>query len=221
MWDNYKVIKEKINEIKSQCDYCVVVVHGGEEFTQIPLPYARKRYKKYLKFGADYVVGHHPHVPQNYESFGSKIIFYSLGNFIFDTDYQRQQRNTDIGVLLKLKFEKGNSSFSSLSTKIDRENCLVVDTEPLFIFQDIDEKTYNKIIAYADMDFSKNLKRKFDFLKQTKKTRTKLAFFKSKLKRFKFRDKFWIYKMLVLRLFKPWKKADKNMLDYLDGGKKD
>ena len=30
--------------------------------------------RKYLKFGADIVVGHHPHVPQNYEQIGDKII---------------------------------------------------------------------------------------------------------------------------------------------------
>ena len=52
--------------------------------------------------GADIIVCHHPHVPMNYEMFGEKILFYSLGNFIYDTDYQRAQINTDIGVVLKI-----------------------------------------------------------------------------------------------------------------------
>ena len=74
-WDEYALIKKRISGIKKECDYCVVVVHGGEEFSQLPLPYARDKYKRYLKFGADIVVGHHPHVPQNYETVGKKIKF--------------------------------------------------------------------------------------------------------------------------------------------------
>ena len=38
------------------------------------------------------------------EKFGKKIVFYSLGNFIFDTNYQRVHLYTDRGVLLKLIF---------------------------------------------------------------------------------------------------------------------
>ncbi len=34
--------------------------------------------------GADAVVGGHPHVTQNIESYRGKPIFYSLGNFVFD-----------------------------------------------------------------------------------------------------------------------------------------
>ena len=41
--------------------------------------------------------------PESYEVFeDGKMIFYSLGNFIFDTDYQRAHLYTDVGVLLKL-----------------------------------------------------------------------------------------------------------------------
>ena len=99
------IIESAIKQAKANNRWCVVIAHDGEEFTSLPMPYTRDRYIKYLEFGADIVVAHHPHVPMNYELFdNNKAIFYSLGNFIFDTDYQRSQFNTEKGVLLKLIF---------------------------------------------------------------------------------------------------------------------
>lgn len=99
-------------EIKEKCRWCVIVVHGGEEFASLPNPYTRVRYLKYLELGADVVVGHHPHVTENYELFeDGKVIFYSLGNFIFDTDYQRAHPYTDEGALLKLIFTEEKVDF--------------------------------------------------------------------------------------------------------------
>ena len=80
-WDDMDYIAKRIAEIKSKCRWCIVVSHGGEEFTSLPSPYTRERYLKYLELGADVVVGHHPHVPENYELFDNgKAIFYSLGD---------------------------------------------------------------------------------------------------------------------------------------------
>lgn len=137
-WDDLQLIKKRIDEVKSKCRWCIVVAHGGEEFADIPNPYTRDRYIKYLELGADVVVAHHPHVPENYETFDDgKAIFYSLGNFIFDTDYQRAHPYTDIGVLLKLNFTEDKMTFEALGTKIDREKeCVLADELPA-IFEDI------------------------------------------------------------------------------------
>ena len=122
-WDNLEYIKERIHEIKSKCRWCIVVSHGGEEFAPLPNPYTRDRYLKFLEFGADIVVSHHPHVPENYETFDNgKAIFYSLGNFIFDTDYQRAHAYTDTGVLLKLSFTENAFTFEGKGTHIDRNS---------------------------------------------------------------------------------------------------
>ena len=59
----------------------------------------------------------------NYETVGDKIIFYSLGNFIFDTDYQRSQFNTELGLLVKINFtDISVSSNINKLTKDDIEN---------------------------------------------------------------------------------------------------
>lgn len=120
-WDDLETIAARIAEIKTRCRWCVVVSHGGEEFTSLPSPYTRDRYRKYLELGADVVVGHHPHVPENYERFpDGKVIFYSLGNFIFDTDYQRVHLYTDLGVLLKLRFTEDALDFDAMGIRIVR-----------------------------------------------------------------------------------------------------
>ena len=75
-WDDMELIQKRIHEIKEKCRWCIVVAHGGEELTSLPSPYTRERYMKYLEMGADVVVAHHPHVPENYELFeDGKAIF--------------------------------------------------------------------------------------------------------------------------------------------------
>ncbi len=90
-WSDLDLIRDRIETVKRSNRWCIVVAHAGEEFTALPSPYTRERYIQYLDMGADIVIAHHPHVVNNYELVGSKAIFYSLGNFIFDTDYQRSQ----------------------------------------------------------------------------------------------------------------------------------
>ena len=120
-WDDLPYIESRIKEIKSRCRWCIVISHGGEEFTSLPSPYTRDRYRKFLELGADVVVGHHPHVPENYELFeDGKAIFYSLGNFIFDTDYQRVHLYTDLGVLLKLVFTEEEVDFEAMGIRLIR-----------------------------------------------------------------------------------------------------
>ncbi len=163
-WSNLDLIEKRIKEIKRSCRWCVVIAHAGEEFTSLPSPYTRERLHKYLDFGADVVVVHHPHVPMNYETVGDKAIFYSLGNFIFDTDYQRAQFNTEAGVLLKLYFDEDRFSFEPLGIRTDRENERVVTAGLPDIFRDVKEKDYNLILPLSVKAFIENTKRQWKFL---------------------------------------------------------
>ena len=121
----------------------MVVAHAGEEFTPLPSPYTRERYRKYLEMGADIVIGHHPHVPMNYETVGDKIIFYSLGNFIFDTDYQRSQFNTEFGLLVKINFTETEFTWEPMGLEILRGPEHVVKAPLPRIFTDVQEEEFN------------------------------------------------------------------------------
>ncbi len=54
---------------------------------------------KIIEAGADLIIGHHPHVVQNIEIYKGKMIFYSLGNFIFDQYFSKEtQESLAVGV---------------------------------------------------------------------------------------------------------------------------
>ena len=164
-WEAWDVIKKRIDEIKSKCRWCVIVSHGGEEFAPMPTTYTRDRYIKYLELGADVVVGHHPHVPENYELFDDgKAIFYSLGNFIFDTDYQRAHQYTDVGVLLKLIFTEDKLDFEAIGTQIRRGEEKIDLADLPGIFENIPADEYETIFPLGAKAFVLEEKRRMIFL---------------------------------------------------------
>ena len=164
-WSDLDAIQKTIDDIKSTCRWCVVVAHAGEEFTPLPSPYTRERYRRYLEMGADIVIGHHPHVPMNYETVGDKIIFYSLGNFIFDTDYQRSQFNTEYGLIVKLNFTPEKFSWEGMGLKIMRDTEHIVKHPFPRIFVDIGEEEYNLLSPLSAKMHIAATKRQMTFLK--------------------------------------------------------
>ncbi len=163
-WSDLDAIAETIRGIKKTCRWCVVVAHAGEEFTPLPSPYTRERYHRYLEMGADAVVAHHPHVPMNYERVGDKFIFYSLGNFIFDTDYQRSQHNTDFGLLIKLNFTETECSFEPLGLKIDRETEHILAHDLPRIFVDVPPEEYELLAPLSAKALIAATKRQMTYL---------------------------------------------------------
>ncbi len=209
-------VLQKIKEIKANNRWCIVVSHVGEEFSQMAMPYLRKRYKKYLKMGADIVVGHHPHVVQNYEKVGNKIIFYSLGNFIFDTNFQRAQKYTEYGVLIKLKFTKDDFSWEFLSIKNNRENMTIHESEKPQIFCNISSAEYNVLWPLAARHLANNNRKKQTFHHPEYKDRSWLDwFFKFEIKRCDCPQGKNTMLGRFLSLFGLWRFANKKTVEYI------
>lgn len=143
--EDLETIQANIAAIKSRNRWCVMVVHDGGEFSNMPMPFFRRRYLKYLDMGVDVIVGHHPHVVQNWEQVGDKLIFYSLGNFVFDTDYQRKQKYSEYGVLVKLHFTETAVTWEKQGTCVDRENNRIVACDPPAIFTGLNQKAYRRL----------------------------------------------------------------------------
>lgn len=164
-WDDMKYIAKRIAEVKSKCRWCIVVAHGGEEFTSLPSPYTRDRYLKFLELGADVVVGHHPHVPENYEILDNgKAIFYSLGNFIFDTNYQRVHLYTDLGVLLKLTFTEETMDFEAMGIQIVRGEERIMKADLPDVFTNIPAEEYELLAPLSAKAFVVEDMRKMIYL---------------------------------------------------------
>jgi len=65
-------------------DLIIAYMHFGNEYSNSPNENQEKIAHELIDYGADVVLGAHPHVTQGIEMYNGKPIFYSLGNFIFD-----------------------------------------------------------------------------------------------------------------------------------------
>lgn len=92
-----QTIERKIKAAKELCDMVLVNIHWGNEYSTVPTAAQRELAKKMSDWGADVIIGHHPHVIEPVEFIdradGSKtLVAYSLGNFI-------SQQNTPARVI--------------------------------------------------------------------------------------------------------------------------
>lgn len=79
-----KILEEGIASLREQgADLVLANCHWGIERENIPEEYQQSLGRKCIDWGADLVLGHHPHVLQGIEEYKGKYIVYSLGNFCF------------------------------------------------------------------------------------------------------------------------------------------
>jgi poly-gamma-glutamate capsule biosynthesis protein CapA/YwtB (metallophosphatase superfamily) len=88
-----------IAKAKRQADFVVVSIHWGVERTSRPTAWQQSLGRQMIRWGADVVLGSHPHVLQPVERYRTGIIHYSLGNFI--TYVRSRQRTEAIEVRLQ------------------------------------------------------------------------------------------------------------------------
>ena len=67
-------------------------VHWGQEYHLENSSSQQELAHKIIEAGADLIIGHHPHVVQSIEEYKGKLIFYSLGNFVFDQYFSEETR---------------------------------------------------------------------------------------------------------------------------------
>jgi len=78
-----------IVSLREKVDVVVLSLHWGYEFISYPSPFQIRLAHKIVDAGAKIIIGHHPHCLQGVESYRDGIIFYSLGNFVFDFPQQK------------------------------------------------------------------------------------------------------------------------------------
>jgi poly-gamma-glutamate capsule biosynthesis protein CapA/YwtB (metallophosphatase superfamily) len=81
-------ITTDIEKLSGQVDVVVVIPHWGTQYTHLPEASQRRAAKAFAEAGADLVIGGHPHWVQGWEVMGDTVVVHSLGNFVFDMDFQ-------------------------------------------------------------------------------------------------------------------------------------
>jgi poly-gamma-glutamate capsule biosynthesis protein CapA/YwtB (metallophosphatase superfamily)/uncharacterized membrane protein (UPF0127 family) len=80
--------------------FLIVSMHWGAEYETSASQAQKNLAHKIIDAGADLIIGHHPHVVQDIEQYKNKMIFYSLGNFIFDQYFSEE---TQQGLAVRLE----------------------------------------------------------------------------------------------------------------------
>lgn len=75
---------EVIAETKQNCDFLVLFVHWGTEYSAKLETVQATTSHDYIDAGADLIIGSHAHQLQGIEFYNGKCIFYNLGNFWFN-----------------------------------------------------------------------------------------------------------------------------------------
>jgi poly-gamma-glutamate synthesis protein (capsule biosynthesis protein) len=92
-------IARDIRALKREVDVVVVIPHWGTQYTHRVERSQRIAAHAFAEAGADLVLGGHPHWVQGFETMGRTTVVHSLGNFIFDMDFQVKTRE---GIFLEI-----------------------------------------------------------------------------------------------------------------------
>ena len=95
--DREAYIQNGIAQLREQGAAIVIACcHWGIEGDHYPNDYQQAAAHRIIDWGADLVVGNHPHVLQGMEVYNGKMICYSLGNFCFGGNKNPADKNTAI-----------------------------------------------------------------------------------------------------------------------------
>lgn len=90
-------IRDGIQELRDKgADLVIASCHWGIEGDHYPNDYQRTLAHNIIDWGADLLIGTHPHVLQGIELYNGKVICYSLGNFCFGGNLNPQVKDTAI-----------------------------------------------------------------------------------------------------------------------------
>jgi poly-gamma-glutamate synthesis protein (capsule biosynthesis protein) len=167
-----KLIEQDIQTAKEKNADCIIVYfHFGEEYQKEPNFYQRSMVEKTISFGADMIIGSHPHVIQPIQIYPSKgkidsvLVAFSLGNFISN----QRWRFSDAGVILQVEISKNHLS--------DSINLSKVEFIPTYVFKGTTERGREYIILPSQITKSKSIS---SFLTEADKKNAEISFHDTK-----------------------------------------
>ena len=111
-------IVKKIKESDPE-KFLIVIFHWGIEYQPKSSISQQKLAHQIIDAGADLIIGSHSHVVQEIEEYKGKLIFYSLGNFIFD-QYFSEETQKALAVGVEIYPEKVVYRLFSIQSKLSQ-----------------------------------------------------------------------------------------------------
>ena len=94
-----------LKQVRPQADLVILYAHWDAEYRGQPGDRTRSLAHLFIDQGADLVIGSHSHTVQPPETYQGKMIYYSLGNFIFDQGGREETRR---GLALEVRVHPRN-----------------------------------------------------------------------------------------------------------------
>lgn len=128
--DTTQIKNDILKARKDGAEIVIIYFHFGQEYVRAPSKYQKEVVEKTIQYGADIIIGGHPHViqPVNFfKTINGKLdtgfVAYSMGNFLSN----QRWRYSDAGVVLTIHLTK---NFSTDSIYISRVSYL-----PTWVFK--------------------------------------------------------------------------------------
>lgn len=145
-----------VRAVRSVADVIIVSLHWGFEYVPFPSPDQIRIGRALIDAGADIILGGHPHVSQSFEMYHDRPIFYSLGNFVFDSTFIRNTRDSFIAKItmgdsadpidvefVPIRINKRNY-FPEIVESPDKERMLMQAHETRFMVEETAVSTYEE-----------------------------------------------------------------------------
>ncbi|NQV12441.1 CapA family protein [Candidatus Uhrbacteria bacterium] len=117
----------------------IVNMHWGAEYQLSPNADQQELAHALIDAGADLIVGHHPHVVQEIEQYNDKLIFYSLGNFIFDQYFSKDVQQ---GLAIQLEIDSNDLSIYLLPLEsVMSQPQLMIDLDRAFFLEALAQRS--------------------------------------------------------------------------------
>ena len=166
--ENKQKILNQIRALKRKTDLLIVYIHWGTEYSFDENENQRDIAQFFIDNGVNIIIGHHPHVIQNMEKLVSSkdktqygYVFYSLGNFLFDTHHKKSGVRNSLILKIDINLEKFGTnknindliSFEYLPCIIHPQKGFApIPTQKNFtkFFPDLSSKSANNLYKYID-----------------------------------------------------------------------
>ena len=109
-------VKQDITQAKSEADLVILLPHCGGQFNTKPGSLSKELFQTLFDFGADAVIGNHPHTIQETGLHNGKPYAYSLGNVSFSPSYPLQVKESkpEVGMIFNI-FVEDKKIFKTIS----------------------------------------------------------------------------------------------------------
>ena len=97
---------EEVVEIKKQCDYLIVLYHGGIEYYKYPSNLLQKKCRLLVRCGADVVLCQHSHCIGTFENYKGGYILYGQGNGVYG--YRENNGAWNEGLIINIELGETN-----------------------------------------------------------------------------------------------------------------